>query len=70
MISTRFASIYGWVTLSILVILLVLVLTESVDRSLQLPILIFAGSLVVSRVILRNMVRKQEEKKTEPKESE
>lgn len=70
MISKRFASIYGWVSMSTLVVLLVLVLTDSVERSFHLPIAVFAATLVVSRVLLRSMMRRQEEREPEQKESE
>ena len=62
----RFAVMYGWVTLAILVVLLILVLTDSVDRSLRLPILGLAAVLIVSRVVMRMLVRKRDEPPEEP----
>ena len=57
MISPRTVAIYGWITLGILIVLLILVWTNQVGQEMRLPILIFAGVLVISRLILRLRAR-------------
>ena len=57
MINPRTVAIYGWITLGILVVLLVLVWTNMVGEAMRLPILIVAGVLVVSRLVLRLLAR-------------
>jgi len=53
MISQKTVALYGWITLGILVLLLILVWTGSISPEMRLAVLVVAGVLVVSRVILR-----------------
>lgn len=53
MISQKTVNLYGWITLGILVILLVLVWTGHVGPEMRPTVLIIAGVLIISRVILR-----------------
>ncbi len=57
MISPRTVDIYGWISLGILVVLLVLVWTNQISQDMRLPVLIVAGVLIVSRLILRLLSR-------------
>ena len=59
MISERTVAIYGWITLGILVILLIIVWTDTVGPELQRPILIVAGVLLLSRIVLRTLSRRR-----------
>jgi hypothetical protein len=57
-ISPRAVTIYGNVTIAVLLVLLVLVWSRSLDPSLNTPILIIAAALIISRVALRMMARR------------
>jgi hypothetical protein len=59
MISQRAVAIYGWITLGILVFLLIVVWTDMAGPEMERPILIIAGILFLSRVILRFLSRRR-----------
>ena len=60
MISSKTVAVYGYVTISILLVLLALVWFHLVDPSFHVPILIFAAVLIVSRIGLRFFVRRED----------
>ncbi len=53
-------AVYGYVTISMLLVLLALVWFHLVDSSFHVPILIFAAALIVSRIGLRFFVRHED----------
>ena len=58
-INSRFVTIYGFVSIAVLLLLLVLVWLHLADSSLHTPILLFAALLVVSRILLRIIVNRR-----------
>ena len=58
MISSRTVTVYGYVTIGMLLVLLALVWFRLVDPSFHVPILIFAAALIVSRIGLRFFARR------------
>ena len=63
MITRRFAVLYGWVTLTLLLVLLVLVWSGMIAPEQRLPVLIIAGLLVVSRLTLTLIANRREREK-------
>ena len=63
MITQKTVALYGWITLSLLIVLLVLVWTGQVGAEMRLPVLIVAGVLVISRVVLRFLAARGEARK-------
>jgi hypothetical protein len=65
LISARTVTIFGNTSIGVLLILLVLVWTRSLDPSLNIPILVFAAALILSRIVLRVLARKGDSRKRE-----
>jgi len=64
-ISQRFAVMFGWVTVGVLLVLLALVWSGVIDASLRLPVLLLAVLLVISRLVLTMLTRRQSSGKSE-----
>jgi hypothetical protein len=65
MINQRTVALYGWISLGILLVLLVLVWTDLVGPEMRIPVLILAGILVASRVVMRILAARGHAQKTE-----
>ena len=60
MLTSRSVHIYGFVTIGVLLVLLCLVWFRLIDPSYDVPILIFAFLVILSRIILRILARRNE----------
>ena len=69
MINSKTATIYAYVTIIILLVMLALVWFGVVDSSFHIPILIFSAVLIVSRIVVRALtMRRGKLRRGEPKD--
>ena len=60
MITAKFVNMYGWVGVSIMALLLVLVWLKVLPKSLYIVAFLVAVSLFVGRVVLRLLLTREE----------
>jgi hypothetical protein len=63
MLTRKFVDIYGYISIAIMVVLLLLVWSHGVPREMYLPLFYFALFLFIVRVVLRFLVVRAERAK-------